>query len=133
MFNRIRPITRITGISSPVKSSSLSVPIKKNDCLLQKILLMFQRRSYGTDVVDIIKPGIYQHNKTGKLYDVIGICRSTIEPDKEFVIYKQLYESKLNETNVILPYGQKWIRPLDEFNDEVVINDRLVKRFMRIF
>lgn len=65
--------------------------------------------------------GIYQHLVNGKLYQVTGFVRCVINPNQEKVLYKQLYQSKLNGTNTILPIGTNWIRDIDDFNKKFLI------------
>lgn len=77
----------------------------------------------------IIK-GIFKHYK-GKQYNVIGVGRSTDNPLKQFVIYEQLYDSKLENSDVDLPNGTLWIREYDEFNGYIDEN-KTVKRFTKI-
>lgn len=64
----------------------------------------------------MFNPGIYQHY-SGKLYQVIGICRHS-ETLEEMVIYRALYAD----------YGL-WVRPKNMFQEEIVINGILTKRF----
>jgi hypothetical protein len=58
---------------------------------------------------------IFQHIKTGKRYLVIGIGRNVEAPEKKMVVYKQLYVSKLKNTNIFLPVGAIWTRDLNDF------------------
>ena len=48
------------------------------------------------------KMNVFQHIKTGKRYLVIGIGRNVEAPEKKMVVYKQLYVSKLKNTNIYL-------------------------------
>jgi hypothetical protein len=77
--------------------------------------------------------GIYQHYRTGKKYEVVGIARFSEDPNKEFVIYKQLYDGALEPQGIKLPNGSLWARPKDMFfehiNDEREIK---VPRFKKI-
>lgn len=62
----------------------------------------------------------YKHKISGKLYNVIGVGRLTVEPHKYVVIYRQLYNSNLkNDDSVILPVGSIWVRDIFEFNDKM--------------
>ena len=66
-----------------------------------------------------IKPVIYQHYRTGKQYEVIGIARFSEDPSQEFVVYKQLYEATLEPEGAKLPAGSLWIRPKKMFFEMV--------------
>lgn len=74
--------------------------------------------------------GIYRHYKGG-IYEVIGVARYSEDPDKFFVVYKQLYESSLEDERK-LEYGTLWIRPQDMFLEDVEINNEKVPRFKRM-
>lgn len=76
-----------------------------------------------------IVTGLYKHY-SGKPYSVIGLARSTSNPEKQFVVYEQLYDSKLKGSNIDLPKGSLWIRDFDEFCSYVDDN-KMVKRFMK--
>lgn len=65
--------------------------------------------------------GVYCHNYSRKLYNVIGIARQTENPFEIVVVYQQLYESALKHptnknTNIVLPKGIIWTRNIDDFN-----------------
>ena len=60
--------------------------------------------------------GIYQHS-SGKLYQVIGVCRHS-ETLEIMVVYQQLYGD----------YGL-WVRPIDMFNGNVEIDGVVKQRF----
>jgi hypothetical protein len=77
--------------------------------------------------------GIYQHYRTGKKYEVVGIARFSEDPNKEFVIYKQLYEGTLEPEGIKLPHGSLWARPKDMFL-ELVNNEQGTKvpRFKKV-
>jgi hypothetical protein len=62
-----------------------------------------------------MKLGIYRHWKTNNLYRVVSIGRSVTNPGQRLVIYKQLYDSKLRDTNIELPHGSVWVRDLNDF------------------
>jgi len=66
-----------------------------------------------------MKPGLYQHFK-GKYYQVIGVSRHS-ETLEEFVVYRVLYDD----------YGL-WIRPLEMFLEEVVVEGVKQPRFKYI-
>lgn len=74
--------------------------------------------------------GLYKHYK-GKQYNVIGVGRSTDNPMKQFVVYEQLYDNKIENTDIDLPKGSLWIRELYEFNGYVDKTDT-IKRFTKI-
>lgn len=64
-----------------------------------------------------IKLGKYQHSKTGKFYEVIGVAKHS-ESLEEMVVYKALYK----------PY-QIWVRPVKMFLEKVLLNGKKVPRF----
>ena len=78
-----------------------------------------------------IKPGIYEHY-SGKKYEVIGTARYSENPNQEFVIYKQLYESAIRGTNTKLPIGTLWARPIEMFLELVEYNGQKISRFKKI-
>ena len=55
-------------------------------------------------MTDNIQHGKYQHYKTGKLYEVIGVARHS-ETHQEMIIYKALYHCDKFGNN------QVWVRP----------------------
>ena len=63
--------------------------------------------------------GRYRHYK-GQEYQVIDVARHS-ETEQWFVVYYPLY-------------GQRscWIRPLDMFCEEVLVNAEMIPRFQRI-
>jgi hypothetical protein len=63
-----------------------------------------------------IEPGIYQHYK-GTLHHVLEVCRHSETLDL-FVVYRELYGT----------HGL-WVRPLDLFHDNVVIDGVSQPRF----
>jgi hypothetical protein len=69
-----------------------------------------------------IQYGKYQHYRTEKLYEVIGIARHS-ETYEEMVIYKALYECD--------NFGkdQLWVRPKTMFFEHVSHNGSSVPRF----
>jgi len=69
-----------------------------------------------------IKLGRYEHFK-GKNYEVIGVARDCEIPDKEYVVYRALYDSEEFRN------GQIWIRELNNFLGTKIINGKEVKRF----
>jgi len=66
-----------------------------------------------------MKPGKYQHSKTGNFYNVIGIARHS-ETLEELVVYECLYDN---------PKSKLWVRPKKMFLEKVMINGKKVPRF----
>jgi hypothetical protein len=65
-----------------------------------------------------LKVGPYRHYK-GKYYELLGIARHS-ENLSELVVYKALY----------LPEGENlWVRPLEMFCEEVILDGKSVPRF----
>ena len=60
--------------------------------------------------------GIYRHYK-GKRYHVLGSARHS-ETEEVFVVYKLLYGD-----------GSSWVRPLDMFIEEVIVDGIAQPRF----
>jgi len=69
-----------------------------------------------------MKLGKYKHFK-GNEYEVIGIAKDCEDPNKEYVVYKSLYGGDF-------PYGQTWIRELNNFNENKMIDGKETKRFI---
>ncbi len=69
----------------------------------------------------VIKKGKYKHYK-GKLYEVLGTVRHS-ETLEELVLYNALYDSP--------EFGkdQLWVRPVEMFLENVVVDNREVPRF----
>jgi hypothetical protein len=67
----------------------------------------------------VIRVGKYRHFK-GNDYQVIGIAKNS-ETVEEFVVYQALY-------------GERglWIRPLTMFEENVVVNGKVMKRFQHV-
>lgn len=63
-----------------------------------------------------LKLGIYKHYK-GNLYEVSAIARHS-ETEEELVVYKALYGDR-----------GTWLRPLDMFCEDVVIDGENLPRF----
>lgn len=75
--------------------------------------------------INDIPYGKYQHYKTGKLYEVIGVARHS-ETHEEMVIYKALYQCDK------FGHNQVWVRPKEMFIEHVIYNGDNVPRFKRI-
>ncbi len=69
-----------------------------------------------------IKLGDYKHFK-GKKYEVIGVARDCEDINKEYVVYRALYNSEKFETN------QLYIREINDFLGTKKVNRQMVKRF----
>ncbi|HMQ96340.1 MAG TPA: DUF1653 domain-containing protein [Candidatus Saccharibacteria bacterium] len=67
------------------------------------------------------KKGMYLHNKSGKLYEVLGTALHT-ETNEQMVVYRPLYETKY----------ELFVRPYDMFFETVVLHGRQVPRFEKI-
>ena len=67
----------------------------------------------------MIRPGRYRHYK-GNDYELVGIARHS-ETEEEMVVYRKLYGD-----------GSLWVRPLEIFIEDVVVDGRTVPRFMWI-
>ncbi len=68
-----------------------------------------------------MKLGKYQHYK-GKQYEVLAIAHHS-ETLEEMVVYKALYDTP------DFGYGAVWVRPKTMFEEEVMIDGVLRKRF----
>lgn len=64
------------------------------------------------------KPGRYRHYKGGE-YWVIGTARHS-ENDELLVVYHCLYDN-----------NSLWVRPLEMFEETVVVDGQIVSRFTR--
>jgi len=69
--------------------------------------------------MDTLKPGKYQHSKTGNFYKVIGVAKHS-ETLEDMVIYECLYNN---------PKSKIWVRPLEIFLEEVEIDGKMTPRF----
>ena len=65
-----------------------------------------------------IKTGRYRHNKTGNLYQVVGVALHA-EEEIPMVVYQPLYDSKL----------AYYVRPYDSFFANVELDGRMQPRF----
>lgn len=79
-----------------------------------------------------ITPGLYEHYK-GSRYEVVGIARFSEDPHQEFVVYRALYQSKLEPEGTILPAGTLWVRPKAMFAEMITDSKgNRVPRFKRV-
>lgn len=67
-----------------------------------------------------MEKGIYKHYK-GNLYEVIGLAKHS-ETLEEMVVYKALYQKE---------GANLWVRPRRMFNENVLVEGKLVKRFQK--
>ena len=65
-----------------------------------------------------IKKGVYRHNKTGKMYEVLGVALDT-ETDEPLVIYRPKYDIEY----------EMFARPYKMFVESVELNGEVVPRF----
>ncbi len=65
--------------------------------------------------------GVYQHYK-GNKYLVLGTAKHS-ETLEELVLYTTLYENKESAL---------WVRPLEMFLENVVVNGKKVERFRKV-
>jgi hypothetical protein len=63
---------------------------------------------------------IVKHYK-GKYYKILYHGHHT-ETNGKMVIYQQLYENEY-------PYGYVWVRPYDMFHEQIIYNNKIMKRF----
>ena len=66
-----------------------------------------------------LKPGIYEHYKSGKKYRVIGMAKHS-ETLEDMVVYEALYENEMSKL---------WVRPLTMFLEEVEFEGKRIPRF----
>ncbi len=69
--------------------------------------------------------GKYKHYK-GNFYEVVAVARDSEDPQKEWVVYKALYNSPEFGKNQI------WIRPKEEFLGEVSKDGKTFFRFEEV-
>ena len=83
-------------------------------------VLKLEYMSQTSDLPNIDK-GKYRHNKSGKLYQVIGMALHT-ETEEPLVIYRPLYASEF----------QFFARPYKMFDEEVEIDGVTMRRFEKV-
>lgn len=66
-----------------------------------------------------IEPGIYRHYK-GNNYEVIGLAKHS-EDESELVVYRPLYGE-----------GKLWVRPLEMFVENILVDGKTQPRFAKI-
>lgn len=69
-----------------------------------------------------IKLGKYQHSKKGTFYQVLAIAKHS-ETLEDLVVYEALYDN---------PRSKIWVRPLEMFAEDVILNGKKVPRFRYI-
>jgi hypothetical protein len=69
----------------------------------------------------MIQTGIYQHYK-GQKYRVIGVAKHS-ETLEDLVVYEALYEN---------PKSKLWVRPLNNFTENIEIDGKQTPRFQYI-
>ena len=73
-----------------------------------------------------IKAGEYRHNKTGNLYEVLGVVLHT-ETSEQLVLYRPLYDDSSKEYHYDF-----YVRPYEMFIESVEINGEEKLRFEKI-
>jgi hypothetical protein len=68
----------------------------------------------------MLKPGIYQHSKSGRLYRVHFVAKHSETLD-DFVVYETLYDN---------PTARHWVRPAAMFEERVEVRGQRVPRFV---
>ncbi len=71
-------------------------------------------------VIPTIKKGTYRHNKSGNLYNVLGVALET-ETDEAVVVYHPLYKHDFGYELFTRPYGM--------FTDTVELDGQKKLRF----
>jgi len=77
--------------------------------------------------------GLYRHNATGKVYNVLGVGRAVENPAKLLVVYEQMQRGKLWGTNIVLEPGTIWTRAFEDFNKETNGKSKFVKLDGQLF
>jgi hypothetical protein len=72
-----------------------------------------------------IKLGLYRHSKSGDLYEVIAVGAHS-ETLERLVVYRGLYWSENFGNHPV------WVRPLEMFEEIVVVEGREVQRFVLV-
>lgn len=70
-----------------------------------------------------LRKGTYRHNKSGKLYEVLGVALQT-ETDEPLVIYRALYDHDFGY--------ELFARPYDMFVETVELDGKKQPRFEKI-
>lgn len=68
-----------------------------------------------------LKPGKYLHVKSGHFYEVVGVALQT-ETNEWLVIYRPLWDCEY----------PLFARPYSMFTEEVVIDGKMTKRFVKV-
>lgn len=68
-----------------------------------------------------ILTGTYRHNKTGKLYEVVGVAVQT-ETDEGLVVYRPLYDGE----------HDLFARPYEMFTGSIELDGEIVPRFEKV-
>lgn len=55
--------------------------------------------------------GLYRHQISGKLFNVIGVGRRVEEPHKQVIIYKPFHDTQQYDTDV--PQSDIWVKDMD--------------------
>lgn len=71
--------------------------------------------------ISLLEKGTYRHQKTGHLYEVIGVAVHS-ENGSRLVAYKPLYKSEI----------ELFVRPYKMFTELVNINGAIQPRFKRV-
>ena len=73
--------------------------------------------------------GLYQHTKSGKRYELIGVAMHT-ETGEKMVLYRALYRSN----DLADEYGDYplFVRPYDMFFETVMVNGAPQSRFQKV-
>jgi len=68
----------------------------------------------------------YVHYKNKNVYTIVAIGRLERNPDEQYVVYRAGYVSDDHGDNAT------WIRPVDEFEEEVTVDGETLPRFTRV-
>ena len=72
-----------------------------------------------------IEIGEYEHSKSGRRYQVIGVARHS-ETLEEMVVYQAKYNSDEFGENAI------WVRPREMFQEKVMVDGKNLPRFKKV-